>query len=84
MNSVTGIGKFDLDSVSNVATQAAWEESNSTSGVMEWLLPIFPEKATTCARDSSGGVCCLCAFPAVRNHATQSTSSSNTSSSNPI
>lgn len=50
MNSITGIGEFDLGSVSNMATQAAWEESNSTSGVMEWLLPIFPEKATTCAR----------------------------------
>lgn len=50
MNSVSGIGEFDLGSVSNVAMQAAWEESNSTSGVMEWLLPIFPEKATTCDR----------------------------------
>lgn len=32
MNSVTGIGEFDLGSVSNVATQAAWEESNSANG----------------------------------------------------
>jgi len=31
-------------------------------GVMEWLLPISPEKATTCAREHW---CAPCALPAV-------------------
>lgn len=32
MNNVTGIREFDLGSISKVATQVVWEDSNSTNG----------------------------------------------------